>query len=72
MNAEQLDHLQKVLRYFGEIELRHYVEMGEPAGHIYESLTQLQRYLTKARLKQAEADAKIPSAHHVSFAKITA
>ena len=55
MNARQLEHLQKVLRHVGEIELRHYVEMGEPAGHIYESLTQLQRYLTQARLKQADA-----------------
>jgi len=72
VNAQQLDHLQKVLRHFGEIELRHYAEMGEPAGHIYESLTQLQWYLSQERLKQTEADAKIPSADNVGLAKIAA
>ena len=56
MNTQQLDHLQKVLRHFRETEMRHYLELGEPAGHICESLTQLQWYLTQARRKQAEGE----------------
>jgi len=72
VNAQQLDHLRKVLRHVGEIELRHYVEMGEPAGHIYESLTQLQRYLTQASRKQTVAKAQIRSEDNVDTAKIAA
>lgn len=72
MNAEQLDHLQKVLRHFGEMELRHYMELGEPAGHISESLTQLQWYLAKERRKQAKTDGKALPANNFGFAKIAA
>ena len=72
MNAEQLDHLQKVLRHFGEMELRHYMELGEPAGHICESLTQLQWYLTQEKLKQAKAHRKVRPANTFSLAEIAA
>jgi hypothetical protein len=76
MNARQLDHLRKVLRHFGEVELRHYVELGEPAGHICESLQHLQWYLTQERLKQAKAKSKangtIPPAENFGLAEIAA
>jgi hypothetical protein len=72
MNARQLDHLRKVLRHFGEVELRHYVELGEPAGHICESLQQLQWYLTQERLKQAKANGTIPPAENFGLAEIAA
>ena len=55
MDTQQLDHLQKVLRHFRESEMRQYLELGEPAGHICESLMQLQWYLAEARGKQAQA-----------------
>jgi hypothetical protein len=82
MNAQQLDHLRKVLRHFGEVELRHYMELGEPAGHISESLEQLQWYLTQERVKQVKASAKakakskangtIPPAHTFHLVDIAA
>jgi len=72
MNAEQLDHLQKVLRHFREIEMRHYLELGEPAGHICESLTQLQWYLTQEKRKRAGAGGDFYAADNSGLAELAA
>ena len=41
MSKETLEHLEKVLDYLYEDELKHYNEMSGPQGHIFESVDTL-------------------------------